>query len=162
MGRRYTVIGASLATGRDVRITVEAASAPEAMEVARGMGVAVADVVPETAAVSGGAADGGEWGGTEPSPPRGAAPPGSSAPSPRSGRERVVRAPGPEPARVTGHVTVEQTGKQWKVGMLLGAGVILLGGFALCGGAGDAAVFLFLIGLVLLIGSRLGAWWHHG
>ena len=63
--------------------------------------------------------------------------------------------------------TIEKTSKSWKALMLL-AGLIMLGGCAATfAGHGDEHVMkggalVFGVGLLLMIYSKIGAWWHHG
>jgi len=59
-------------------------------------------------------------------------------------------------------VTTEQTGKKYKGMQLLGV-MMILGGVVSCsmhepGWSGG----LFVLGLVVYAGSRMGAWWDHG
>lgn len=65
--------------------------------------------------------------------------------------------------------TIEATAKKWKGLQLLGALLVILGiGPCVAGtdSGNDATVgvgvALLLIGLVLFLGARFGAWWGHG
>lgn len=65
-------------------------------------------------------------------------------------------------------VTTQQTGKGWKAAQLTGAAMMLaglVGCMATMGGDASGALWglpLFLLGALVWIGARLGAWWHHG
>lgn len=67
--------------------------------------------------------------------------------------------------------TIEATAKLWKALQVLGAIAMAVGLFGVtCAASGDRAagattgvMFLALVsGFMLLIGARVGAWWHHG
>jgi hypothetical protein len=79
--------------------------------------------------------------------------------------------------------TVELTGKRWKALILVGALLTILGALLWCSGLGllpgallpnvnvspDRAaqafvtgLMLIIVGLVLYIVGRVGAWWYHG
>lgn len=65
-------------------------------------------------------------------------------------------------------VTTQQTGKGWKAAQLVGA-VMMLAGVVSCLGVRDEAATgmiwgtpLFLVGALVWIAARIGAWWHHG
>jgi hypothetical protein len=59
-------------------------------------------------------------------------------------------------------VTVEQTSKKYKLGQLIGVGMILASVVA-CNQSevGTSAGLLFL-GLVVYVGAKVGAWWNNG
>lgn len=58
--------------------------------------------------------------------------------------------------------TVQQTSKVWKVWTLVGLG-LAIGGFALAVATGTLWVgTIALVGVVILLGARMMAWWHHG
>ena len=65
--------------------------------------------------------------------------------------------------------TIQATGKRWKGVMLIGV-LLSIGGCLVTIGAspGDSegpfmgGVLVFLLGLALFVGARVGAWWHHG
>jgi hypothetical protein len=66
---------------------------------------------------------------------------------------------------------IEKTSKKWKAIQALGAGIMCLGVVSCVAGISSpdksefTAMFMaacFLIGLVLYIRGRVGAWWHHG
>ncbi|MGK0259430.1 MAG: hypothetical protein ACI96M_002872 [Candidatus Azotimanducaceae bacterium] len=84
-------------------------------------------------------------------------------------RRRATAAPAP---RVQ---TVEQTGKGYKALMVIGVLFILLGGIAMgvaasagqsgnpdSEGAGGIGMALIVLGIMLNIFARVGAWWNHG
>ena len=66
--------------------------------------------------------------------------------------------------------TIEQTGKEWKIQQLVGIIVLIVCVAGGCAGGCDSlgsenSVFWFmgaLAGLVIYVGGRVGAWWHHG
>ena len=63
-----------------------------------------------------------------------------------------------------GVVTTEATGKTYKALQAIGVILILIGVVS-CAAGGDgvaAAPGLFLIGVVLYLFGRVGAWWKHG
>lgn len=64
-----------------------------------------------------------------------------------------------------GHaVTTEATGKHYKAAQLIGA-LIICAGVISCSAVHDAGMIsasFFLIGLVIFLFGRIGAWWHHG
>jgi hypothetical protein len=59
--------------------------------------------------------------------------------------------------------TIEQTGKRWKLGILIFAIMFCVGLFAAIGGAPPGAsgttMAIGAIGYVLV---KIGAWWNHG
>jgi hypothetical protein len=62
--------------------------------------------------------------------------------------------------------TIEQTGKQWKLGQLVGVLMVVFGLFSSMANAGasepsSTGPLLLFFGVVLWIGSKIGAWWHH-
>lgn len=64
-------------------------------------------------------------------------------------------------------VTTQQTAKGWKAGQLTGAGLMLAGVVGCAAmmaepGAGLWGTPVFLLGLVVYLAARIGAWWHHG
>ncbi len=61
--------------------------------------------------------------------------------------------------------TIEKTGKQWKLGQVLGVLAILVG---LCMGFSGTeteeigtGLMVSVAGVLLWIGSRICAWWYH-
>jgi hypothetical protein len=66
------------------------------------------------------------------------------------------------PTRV---VTVEQTGKKYKAMVLVGGAMILAGGVSCSLQQGEItgalAGGLFLLGIIIFVGARMGAWWDH-
>jgi len=58
--------------------------------------------------------------------------------------------------------TIELTGKHWKVMMLLGALSNVAGCATCAAGKVEFSVLCWAIGLVLVLGSKIGTWWHHG
>ena len=59
-------------------------------------------------------------------------------------------------------VTTQQTGKKYKGLQLLGAGMVCAGVVACTAKEPGAASGLMLIGLIVFLGARIGAWWNHG
>ncbi len=62
--------------------------------------------------------------------------------------------------------TIEQTGKQWKLGQLGGGLMIIFGIFSFMVNAGSSepsstGALLLFFGLIVYVGSKFGAWWHH-
>lgn len=55
-------------------------------------------------------------------------------------------------------VTIEQTSKIFKAGQLLGGALIIASLVACVGGGRDQGMELLLIGLIVWLGSRMGAW----
>lgn len=69
--------------------------------------------------------------------------------------------------------TIEATGKKWKLMQLFGALLVVFGFFRVCaamstaastgdGSASYVAAVMLMVGVVLTIGGRFGAWWNHG
>lgn len=67
-----------------------------------------------------------------------------------------------QPARQPAPVLIEQTSKQWKGGIFLGGLGAIVGMIAIGSGATAAGGVIFVLGSLLYVVSRLGAWWHHG
>jgi hypothetical protein len=60
--------------------------------------------------------------------------------------------------------TIERTSKQWKGGQLIGALLVIVG-VIMAIASQDSAVHggvVMLIGFVVFVGARVGAWWHNG
>jgi hypothetical protein len=59
--------------------------------------------------------------------------------------------------------TVQQTGKKWKAMQLAGAALMIFGVVS-CSAQGDAqtSALALMIGFVVFVGARIGAWWNHG
>jgi hypothetical protein len=59
-------------------------------------------------------------------------------------------------------VLIEQTGKSYKAGIVIGIIVAVFGFFSagVVGGAFGLAVLV--IGILIFIGSLIAAWWNHG
>lgn len=74
----------------------------------------------------------------------------------------------PRPIVVTtdrGHtVTTEETGKGYKGAQIIGVCFILAGMVSCSAGERGAGIgaSLALLGLIVLLAARLGAWWDHG
>lgn len=73
----------------------------------------------------------------------------------------------PKCSRPMKATTIEATGKQWKVGQLIGGIVLVFGILGIVGSANNpeaasGGVMFTMLGLFLFIASRVGAWWHHG
>lgn len=58
--------------------------------------------------------------------------------------------------------TIEQTSKGYKAGQFIGVVMICAGVVACTARAPGTSAGLMLIGLVLYLGSRMGAWWNNG
>lgn len=59
-------------------------------------------------------------------------------------------------------VLVEQTSKQWKGGIALGGMGVVVGAIAAGAGAPTAGAVFIVLGALVYVVSRFGAWWHHG
>lgn len=59
-------------------------------------------------------------------------------------------------------VTTQQTGKRFKAAELVGALMVAGGVVACTAQSTGAATFLLVVGLVVYLGARVGAWWSHG
>ena len=57
---------------------------------------------------------------------------------------------------------IEQTGKEFKALQLIGFCVLVLGLLVMMSGNVGGGMALGGVGLVLAIGAKVGAWWHHG
>jgi MYXO-CTERM domain-containing protein len=75
-------------------------------------------------------------------------------------------APLPRPhADAAAVVTTEQTGKKFKGAQLAGVLMIIAGVVSCSSGPGGdprATAWLWMGGVALYLGARVGAWWHHG
>ena len=58
-------------------------------------------------------------------------------------------------------VTIQQTSKKYKAGILIGA-LMTIGGFLFFPICCAISAFLFIGGTITLIASNVLAWWHHG
>ena len=58
--------------------------------------------------------------------------------------------------------TIEQTGKKWKAGQLVGAFMMVAAPVSLALESPTLAIALFFFGLAVYVGFRVGAWWGHG
>lgn len=76
---------------------------------------------------------------------------------PKCGAPRQSRAAAP------GVVTTQQTGKQFKIAQLAG-GLMVAAGVVACSATQSpvAGAWLSVLGAVVYLGARLGAWWSHG
>jgi len=84
----------------------------------------------------------------------------------QAAKEAQKRQAAPQPAAV---VTIEATGKKWKLAKLLGVLGLGLGVLLVIGGLSTEAPTLGTVGLFLVLGGlmsyilgRVGAWWYHG
>ncbi|RZL89968.1 MAG: hypothetical protein EOP82_17310 [Variovorax sp.] len=59
-------------------------------------------------------------------------------------------------------VTTQQTGKKYKGLQSLGAGLLCAGVVSLTAKEPGVAVGLLMMGLMVLLGERVGAWWNRG
>ncbi len=57
--------------------------------------------------------------------------------------------------------TIEKTGKGWKAGKLAGIICTIAGVLMSCGGQ-EEGVFLVIVGPVIYLIAKIGAWWYHG
>jgi hypothetical protein len=103
------------------------------------------------------------------------APPPAPAPQQPAITVAVVPAPASQPMPVSGHVTIEKTGKALKMQQLLSLGLILLG-FTIMAAAfagrdagstevsttASAGSAMFVCGLFWRVLTRVRIWWHHG
>ena len=98
------------------------------------------------------------------------APPRAEPPKPRPPPPQVV-----EVYQARRVQTIEQTGKKWKVRMLLGSLLMVVSGIGACGvmmdssmpaGQADTALVVaalaFGVGLTIYLLGRFGGWWFHG
>jgi hypothetical protein len=58
--------------------------------------------------------------------------------------------------------TIEQTSKGYKAGQLVGVLMLCAAPVACSAGEPHASAWLMILGLVVWIGSRMGAWWNNG
>jgi hypothetical protein len=61
-----------------------------------------------------------------------------------------------------GIVTTQQTGKRYKGAQLIGAVMMCAGVISCSAHEPGVAAGLTLVGLVVFLGARMGAWWNHG
>lgn len=88
--------------------------------------------------------------------------------SPAPSSQQTAPAPPPEQPKPQ-HVycktqTVEQTGKVWKLQMVLSVLAAIIGTVGAVGTTGDKSGFvvLLVVGLVWFVFARVMAWWFHG
>jgi len=70
--------------------------------------------------------------------------------------------PHPSPQPRPAVQTIEKTSKKWKLMMLAGAGLVLIGIPAFFSTQNTFSGLIVFAGLILYIYARLAAWWHHG
>lgn len=58
--------------------------------------------------------------------------------------------------------TIEQTSKQYKMGQLVGIGMILASVVACSQHEPYASAWLLVLGFVVYVAARMGAWWNNG
>ncbi len=58
--------------------------------------------------------------------------------------------------------TIEKTSKKWKFARLIGVILVIAGIINIFKNNMGAAIVLIIFGLLIIIISRLGAWWFHG
>jgi hypothetical protein len=58
--------------------------------------------------------------------------------------------------------TIEATGKRWKAWRLVGSLGVATGIALLVCGITEAGFFVLVPSLIVCLGARFGAWWHHG
>lgn len=67
------------------------------------------------------------------------------------------------PRQSTSHIqTIEQTSKKYKLGQLIGMGLIVGSVVACSSRQFHGGAWLLILGLVIYISSRMGAWWNNG
>jgi len=59
-------------------------------------------------------------------------------------------------------VTTQATGRSWKIIQLIGALLITAGVVSCSAGDPGSAASLLMLGFVVFIAGRIGAWWKHG
>lgn len=59
-------------------------------------------------------------------------------------------------------ITTQQTGKQYKVGKIIGSTMVILGMASCASNEIGTASTLFILGGIVYFGSVFGAWWSHG
>jgi hypothetical protein len=57
---------------------------------------------------------------------------------------------------------VEQTGKSFKAGIVIGIIVAVIGFFSAGVVGGAFGLTVLVIGVLIFVGSLIGAWWNHG
>lgn len=61
-----------------------------------------------------------------------------------------------------GVVTTQQTGKGWKIAQAIAA-CLMIAGVTSCSLQNyPASAMLWMLGVMLWLGARIGAWWKHG
>ena len=65
------------------------------------------------------------------------------------------------PSSSSSAITIERTGKEWKRLLLFAVGFGVVGFLSVFESPGFG-FFLLLVGGLLYVAYRLGAWWHHG
>jgi hypothetical protein len=69
----------------------------------------------------------------------------------------------PSPAAAdSAPVVIEQTRKQWKGLQLVSVVLVCLGAITCVAQAPTATAIFWVVGMVLYVASRLGAWWQNG
>ncbi len=68
----------------------------------------------------------------------------------------------PPPLPANDVQTIEQTGKQFKAGLLVGAALVAVGQGACLMGEGGTGMGITLVGFVVILASGVLGWWHHG
>lgn len=164
---QYSVYCCSRSTGEDATLTIEAPTPAAAEAKANDMGFVVESVSAVASPAGGG----------------GAAPPTVpvAMPAQPSDAELISRAyqrSQANPPIVVRPIptvqTIEKTGKKWKLLMLIGS-VMFIGGIGTCvasmqsaTSSSDPSPVLGLASLVAIVGflvavvARVGAWWNHG
>lgn len=59
-------------------------------------------------------------------------------------------------------VLIEQSSKRWKLGMIMGVGVALLGFVVAAQGSGAGGLILLVLGVLTFLFSVVANWWNHG
>jgi hypothetical protein len=68
----------------------------------------------------------------------------------------------PHHSAAGGIQTIEQTSKKYKMGQLIGVGMILASVVACSTREFHNGAWLMILGLIIYIASRMGAWWNNG
>lgn len=59
-------------------------------------------------------------------------------------------------------ITTQQTGKKYKGAQLVGAALMCVGVVSCAAKEPLVAAPLSMLGLIVFLGARIGAWWNHG
>jgi uncharacterized membrane protein YvbJ len=56
---------------------------------------------------------------------------------------------------------IEQTSKRLKMQLLIGVAILFLGFISLFSGSSSGAIIFLIIGVIIIIASKVSIWWHH-